>query len=463
MIILTIVVVYVITLFLISIYANRLVRGNTAEYLLANRNLPFWIVSVMITGLAIGGASTIGVAENAYNVGLAAGWYSVAWAAGAALMGFFGAPAWRRMAVSTIPEMLGNYYGPGSRIMGVILQIVITMVITCLQFVAGGTLLSSMLPEYFTLNTGMILTALVFIGITAIGGLWAGGLSNVINVTVIWIGSIVGMIMSWERAGGTYEITSKLPEGVNYLSPIGGLSLGVLFGWFMVMITQSFSVQATEQIAFAARDPREARRGFLMGACLMAPVGFFAAVIGIASRSMFPDISAIKALPMMIMSLPAWVSGLVLSGLWAADISTGCALLLGVTTLFEKDIFEWSMRTRNRDVSQRAKMWVSRALVLALGGVCLLMALRVSGILETLLIGLSLCTPFTIIFLFTSYAPSFCKKPAASFTILAGTILLFAWILLPDIRVLPHPIYLEWMVCLPVFLAVSYLSRDKIK
>ncbi len=36
-----------------------------------------------IAGLAIGGASTIGIAENAFTVGLSAGWYDTAWAIGA--------------------------------------------------------------------------------------------------------------------------------------------------------------------------------------------------------------------------------------------------------------------------------------------------------------------------------------------------------------------------------------------
>ena len=39
-------------------------------------------------GLAIGGASTVGIAQNAYTAGLSAGWYDVAWAGGALLQVF---------------------------------------------------------------------------------------------------------------------------------------------------------------------------------------------------------------------------------------------------------------------------------------------------------------------------------------------------------------------------------------
>ena len=54
-------------------------------YLLAGRGLPTVVVATMLAGLAVGGASTIGVAERAYSVGISAGWYNAAWAAGALL------------------------------------------------------------------------------------------------------------------------------------------------------------------------------------------------------------------------------------------------------------------------------------------------------------------------------------------------------------------------------------------
>ena len=41
------------------------------------------VVASLLAGLAVGGASTIGVAERAYLVGLSAGWYNAAWAFGA--------------------------------------------------------------------------------------------------------------------------------------------------------------------------------------------------------------------------------------------------------------------------------------------------------------------------------------------------------------------------------------------
>ena len=142
----------------------------------------------MLTGLAIGGASTVGVAEGAYTQGISAGWYNAAWGAGGIIVGILVADAFRRMEVRTIPEMMERMYGPSSRLISIIAQILIMMVITSLQYVAGGAILTALLPSIFTFQQGVLLTALVFVGITLIGGYWAAGLSNLINVIIIYLG-----------------------------------------------------------------------------------------------------------------------------------------------------------------------------------------------------------------------------------------------------------------------------------
>jgi len=459
---LMIVCIYILILIVISLYSSRLIKGTSLGFLLANREWPYWMVAAMLTGLAVGGASTLGCAQSAYDVGLSAGWYDVAWAFGALLMGFFGASVWRKMNITTIPEMLGNYYTDSSRIIGVLVQFIIVMVVTCLQFVAGGALLSVMLPQYFSLITGMILTAVIFVGISLTGGLWAGGLANLLNVVVIWVGVTIGMFASWSKAGGTSIIISNLPKEIPYFSLFKGLGFGVLLAWFIVMATQCFSMQAVEQTAFAAKDGKEAKKGFILAALIMAPLGFFSAYIGIAAKSLYPNIPSVQALPTIIMSIGPWLAGLVLSGLWAADISTGVSLLIGSSTLIERDLYEWSLERKNIKVDVKKALNRSRIIVLFLGVLGFFMALGATSILKTLLIGLSLTAPFTIIFLFTAYLPKFCKKSAAFWTIFVGTMIVICWGLFPGIRVLPHPIYLEWIICLPLFVIICLIDKAPI-
>ena len=458
---LLIVIGYIIVLALISAYSVRLVKSDNMGFLLAGRSWPWFMVAFMLTGLAVGGASTVGCAQQAFEKGLAAGWYDVAWAFGALLMGLFGASKWRAMTVTTVPEMMGNYYTPGARVLGVIMQFMIVMTVTCLQFVAGGALLAAMLPQYFTMFSGMVLTAVVFVSIALIGGLWAGGLANLVNVIVIWIGVTIGMVASWSLAGGTEVIVTKLPANMDYFNLFDGLGLGLLIGWFVVMGTQTFTMQGVTQVGFAAKAPKDAKWGFIAGAILMAPLGFFSAYIGIAAKAMYPDIASVTALPTIIMNTNPWVAGLTLSGLWAADISTGVALLLSSATLLEKDIFEWYLERHGKTVSPKTSLNLSRVLVLALGVVGFVMALQATSILKVLLIGLTLCAPFTVIFLFTAYAPNFCKRQSAFWTLLVGGLIVVAWLTWPQVRIVPHPIYLEWLVCLPLFIILNLVMSEK--
>lgn len=456
---LAIVVLYIAVLFGISFYAHRRASQNATEFNLAGRKLGAWLVAVNVAGLAIGAASTIGVAENAFTAGLAAGWYNAAWAAGALAMGLFAAGKYRQLDCSTVPELFERYYDRPSRIISVIGLIVIQMVITSMQYLAGGAILSSLLPQVFTMQGGMMTSAVVFIGITLIGGLWSSGLSNILSVAVIYAGIVAGTILIVVRQGGITAIQAQLPPTVDWFGPVGGLGWAVIVGWFVVMITQTITAQGPVQIACGAKSARTARQGFILGAIIIFPVGFLCALMGLAARVAYPDVSATLALPKIIMSLPPVMGGIILSALWAADVSTACTLLLGASTLFSQDIYR---RFINPRISERDYLHLNQGAVLVIGLLTLWLAFNAVGILKTMLVGLSLTTAFTLVFLATLFAPQLCRKGTAFYTTLAGMVGLVAWQFMPAVRVFPHPIYLEWLVCSLTFVAVAIVDRRPI-
>lgn len=456
---LIIVIAYIIALFAISAYAKKLAKGSSEDFILAGRSLTTPIIAVTITGVAVGGASTIGVAESAYKVGLSAGWYNVAWSMGAIVMGVVAASKYRKLNISTLPELFGRYYDTRGRVLCVISQMIILLVITSLQYVAGGAILASLLPDIFTLKTGMIMSALVFIGITFIGGMWSAGLSNILNVTLIYVGTIFAAIAAIMSQGGFSNIALNLPENYPYLEPINGLGLSIIMGWIAVMVTQTLSLQATVQIACGAKDEGHAKRGFILGGILMIPIGFVSALMGIAARSAYPNISATMALPKIIMDLNPVVAGITLAALWAADVSTACNLLLGTSTLFSQDIYK---KFINPQIEDKDLMRVSKITVALLGIMTFLLSLTIVGILKTLLVALSLTTAFTVTFLFTVFAPGLCRKGSAFYTNIAGIVGLILWQTIPSIRIFPHVIYMEWIVCIGTFLMGAVLDPVRV-
>jgi len=459
----TIVTVYVVVLFAVTGWAHRLTAkggGGIVGYLLAGRGLPYWVAAALLAGLAVGGVSTIGTAEWAYSRGISAGWYNAAWAAGAFILALGAARRYRRLEITTLPELFERHYSTTARVLGVIGQLVIQIVITSLQYVAGGAILRALLPGVFTLRSGMLVTALVFVGITLIGGFWAAGLTNVINVVVIYAGLILAAVLSVAKVGGLGALRVGLPEahpGFDLLA----MGPALIAAWFLVMITTTHSTQAVIQVGFAAKDEDHAARAYLLGGLLILPVGFVSAIIGMAAAASHPGIVAAEALPRMVMDLPPLAAGIILAGLWAADVSTASALLLGSAALVSNDIVK---RFFAPDLSAARDQTVCRITVAVLSVITFGLALTVQGILKALLVGLTLTTAYTLVVLMTMYCPQLCRRSSATWTLSTTMLALALWLIAPtEWRVLPHPIYLAWLVSLVTFFLVAVFDRRRIE
>lgn len=455
-----IVVAYVFVLFGISFYVKSKADQGSTDYLFASRELTMVLIGTNVAGLAIGAASTVGVAENAYKIGMAAGWYNAAWAAGALAMGLFAAGKFRALHATTIPELFERFYDTKGRVISAIGLIIIMLVITALQYLAGGAILSALLPTIFSFKGGMIASAVVFIGITLIGGLWSSGISNVLNVILIYLGVLYSALESVDKVGGMSGLLAKLPANTDLLNPLSGLPFAVILGWFVVMITQTITAQGPVQIACAAKNVKTAKRGFIFGAALIFPIGFICALIGIIAFVLYPDIKPTMALPTVIMGLNPFAAGITLAAMWAADVSTACTILLGAGTLFAQDIYK---RFFAKNMSDQKYVHANRITVLVCGLLTLWLAFNAVGILRTMLIGLSLTTALTVVFLFTVFAPQLCRKSSAFYTTLMGLLAIILWYFVPAVRIFPHVIYFEWMVCLITFFVITIVDKRGIE
>jgi SSS family solute:Na+ symporter len=457
---LAIVVLYIVLLFAISFYVKRRASQNPTEYLFAGRKLSTPLVAVSVTGLAVGAASTVGVAESATQIGLSAGWYNGAWGIGAIVMGLLAAGKYRELNCTTIPELFERCYDKKARLISVFGLSLIMICITSLQYVAGGSILSTLMPDIFSMHGGMITSAIVFIGITAIGGLWSSGLSNILSVALIYLGILYSMITIVVRDGGIAAINAKLPPAnFDWFGPMSGLAMSVLLGWILVMVSQAITAQGTVQIACGAKDSKTARNGFIWGGILIFPIGFFSAVLGLAAKAQYADLNPTLALPRIIMSLDPFSSGITLAALWAADVSTACTILLGAGTLISQDIYK---RFMNPNVSKENFLKINRWVILLIGIGTLWLAFNAVGIVKVMMIGLSLTTAFTLVFLCTIFCPSLCRKNTAFYTTLVGIAGLFLWQLVPAIHFLPHVIYFEWLICIITLILVRLFDHEPI-
>ena len=450
--------IYICLLFAISWASKHLSRGKAENYVLAGRRMTTPLITVSIIGLAIGGASTIGVAEQAFTKGISAGWYTAAWGIGAVTMGLTVAKRYRKLNITTIPEMLERYYDRKSMIAGISIQILVQLCVMSLQYVAGGTILAALLPEIFNITTGMIMSAVVFIGVTMLGGMWSASISNLMNVSLKFIGIGTATWVAVHMMGGTAAIEARAANP-NALSLTAGVGEITILTWVVTLITVNLALQSIIQISLGAKTVQIARRGFVLGGLAILPVGFVCAYLGVIASEVYPDMSPTLALPQLIMSMNPVLAGVTLAALWAADVSTACNLLLSSGTLFSQDIYK---RFINPTVSEETYLIVTRLSVIAMGLLTFLFALTITGIIATLMQGLSLMAAFAVIVLMTMYAPQYCTKNAAFGTLVTSVVVLLAWNFIPAVRIVPHVIYLEWIVCALVFGVTVLCSREHI-
>lgn len=462
---LSIISVYILLLFIIAWSTRRLSQGGMLEYLLAGRGLPFWVVVFLLTGLAIGGASTVGVAERAYTSGISAAWYDGAWTIAVIIVGLVAAHKFRQLEMTTIPEFFERYYNVQGRVIATAGQLVIQIIILALQFIAGGAILYSLLPDIFSFQAGMLATAVVFVGVTLIGGFWSAGLTNIINVVLIYVGISVGAVMVIGKIGGPSAFVARIPSSNPGFDP-GGIGWGLVLAWIIVILTQVFSVQAISQISFAAKDAKAARKGFIVAGLFILPAGVICGIIGIAATILHPGITPTEAFPKTVLSLSPFVAGLVLAGLWAAVLSTASALLVGGATLIVGDIIK---RFIAPDIHKKKERMASRLAILGMSFISYFIAISVSGILKTIMIALSLTAAYTLLLLMTLFRPELCRRSHAVGTLLSSMAAFTAWLTIPKIPLffreihLPHPIYLIWIVSLVTFIFIAFVDRRAIQ
>lgn len=228
---LLIVILYVLLLFGISIYVSYSQKKDSENFLLYKGKNNAFVVAASIAGLAIGGASTIGIAENAFTVGLSAGWYDTAWAIGAVVSSMLAVRYLRRSQYTTISGLVRDLYGTKTSFIMVIAMCIIQSGIIALQYKAGGSILASLLPDIFTVQSGTFFSFLIFMLVAVIGGMGSVSLTNVLNLVLIYVGVILAAaLVLWNHGGWeAIDVLTKADPDTPYLSLTAGMGwMGIL-------------------------------------------------------------------------------------------------------------------------------------------------------------------------------------------------------------------------------------------
>src|SRR5580700_2815233 len=141
------IVLAIIVLTLLTVSLGRLGKVKTkADYLVAGRSLPAFVLVFTLLSSWIGSGSLLGGAENAYKHGFVALWQAGGGWAGLLLI-YFIAPRARKFAQFTIPDLLETRYNQTARVLGVIAILFAYTAITSYQLIGGGDILHLVFPS----------------------------------------------------------------------------------------------------------------------------------------------------------------------------------------------------------------------------------------------------------------------------------------------------------------------------
>jgi solute:Na+ symporter, SSS family len=360
-------VLAVITLALLTVSLGRLNKTKTkADYLVAGRSLPAFVLIFTLLSSWIGSGSLLGGAENAYRHGFAALWQSAGGWAGLLLI-YFIAPRARKFAQFTIPDLLEARYNQTARVLGVIAILFTYTAITSYQFIGGGDILHLIFPTVISAEFGKYIIAAFVILFTAIAGMSSVAYMDVVIGLLATVTMLVSLPMLIHRAGGWQAVHAALPA--THFQVLGDLSLIQGFELFLPTCLLMLGNQSMYQKFFSAKTEKDASRavvGWFVGVIVLETVIVALAVTGSA---LFPA-GEVHQHPREILAyagmhgLPLGLGVLLVGAIFAKVISTANNYLFSPATNLVNDVF---VRYIAPEASNKRILIVSRLMVVLLG------------------------------------------------------------------------------------------------
>lgn len=376
------IVLAIVVVGLMTVSLSRLGKVKTkADYLVAGRSLPAFVLVFTLLSSWIGSGSLLGGAENAYQHGFAAMWQPAGGWLGLLLI-YFIAPRARKFAQFTIPDLLEARYNQLARVLGVIAVLFAYTGITSYQFIGGGDILHLIFPDVITSLQGRYILAAFVIVFTAVAGMSSVAYMDVaigLLATVTMIGALP--VLS-HVAGGWGHIHAMLPA--THFQILGDFS-----GWTALELALPTCLlmlgnQSMYQKFFSAKSEKDARRavvGWVIGTVVLETVIVAIAVAGSAlfrtgEVSQHPrEILAYSAMH----GLPGLLGALMVSAIFAKVISTANNYLFSPATNLVNDVF---VRYIRKDAKDREVLIVSRVMVVLLGLWSLVQSLGTESVLK---------------------------------------------------------------------------------
>jgi len=389
----TIVSIYLALMLGVGVWCSRTRIAGVTDFLLAGRRLGVVMGAGALAATHFGGGAVLGGAEFGYKYGASGIWYGVSTGIGLLALGLFTARKFRELALFTVPDYLESRYGGKAvRLLGAVLSLAALIGILAAQVNAAGKAFGIL---GVTGTAAPVIAVAVFVAYTALGGLWAASISDVVQLAIGAVGVLIAAVVVTTRAdaaGGFEYLLGAKDVSAGYLNPFGEGASFVL--WLLVpTVMYTLIGQDFYQRLFATKSAQVARTSALIGGVFLIAVSALPTIAGMGARALSPtSMDAGDALPWVLRELmnPV-VGGLILAAILAAIMSTADSLLTSATSHVVKDIWLGLYRP-DEAADEKRLLVVSRWVTVAVGAAALLIGLSLPGIVRTLIYSYTMYT-----------------------------------------------------------------------
>lgn len=337
---------YVLLMLGVSAFAQRQVH-DVEDFVVAGRRLGLGLSSATLLATWFGAGTLLTASNEVRARGVEAATLDPL-GAGLCLIlvgVFFAGPLWREK-LTTLPELFGRRYGARAEVLGSLLMIPPYMGWIAAQFMA----LAGMLTLFFGLPTsaGVLLVALVGLGYTLLGGMWAVTLTDAAQLILVVLGLVlisaealghlgqgstrVGWEALWAMTPAQHKVLVPTQDAPKFLAWLGVLSAGSL---------GNIPSQDVMQRVFSARSASVARWACLIAGTMYITLGAMPVMLGLAVALISPAQTEDPVLPVLasILLHPALAIVFVLM-LMSAVLSTIDSAILAPATVLSRNLLK---------------------------------------------------------------------------------------------------------------------------
>lgn len=345
----TFIAAYLLVSIGIGLYAARRVH-NTADYAIAGRNLPLYVVVATTFATWFGSELVLGVSAEFVKEGLG-GVVEDPFGAGFCLIlvGLFFAYKLYKKNLITIGDYYRLRYGKTIEVLCSIIIIFSYLGWVAAQVAALGLVFNMLTDGAMSITSGMILGTLIVMIYTLFGGMWSVAMTDLVQMVVICAGLIVIAWFAADLAGGSDKVIGyAVAEGKMQFFPKDADAKTWLF-FFAASITimlGSIPQQDVFQRVMSSKDEKTACLGPIIGGALYIAFAFIPMFVVTAAVLIMPEATEAlmgddpqKILPRLVMEhMPLAVQIAFFGALLSAIMSTASATMLAPSTAFVENI-----------------------------------------------------------------------------------------------------------------------------